>query len=493
LRVRLTTLLDVLPDVQWEGPADTSVSEIAYDSRLVTPGTLFVAVPTVGQDANSGGVRFWREAAERGAVAAVVPADAEDIGMPVVRVPDARAALADLSSRFFNYPSHQLRLFGITGTDGKTTSAYLTEQIFSHAGACTGLLGTVETKVGGERSRNPERMTTPESLDLQRLLREMVERGVTHAALEASSHALVLQRLRGCRFEAAGLTNITGDHVEFHGSWEAYVVAKQSLFTQAAPGRPAVLNRDDDSYPGIAQAVTGLLISYSTERGDADIVATDIAVGPTGTTFRLSRGNHSAPVSFPLLGRFNVSNALLAAGLALAAEIDLETIAEALSHASPPPGRQERIRAGQPFEVVIDYAHTPHAFHSILSTARAFTRGRLIVVFGAAGNRDRAKRPLLAQIAGRYADRAVVTNEDPFGEDPEAIIDEILAGVPAGALGTRFIREPDRGRAIEAAMRDAGPGDTVLILGKGHERSIVANGRNEAWSDAEAVRDALPA
>jgi UDP-N-acetylmuramoyl-L-alanyl-D-glutamate--2,6-diaminopimelate ligase len=271
------------------------------------------------------------------------------------------------------------------------------------------------------------------------------------------------------------------------------VAAKSLLFTEVAAGRPAVLNRDDPIFDRFAALATGPVLSYGLERDDADIRARDIVTSASGSTFVLHIGSAASAVSLPLLGRFNISNALLAAGLAYAAGLPLERIADGLSHASPPPGRQQRIEAGQPFDVVIDYAHTPNAFRSVLSSARAFTRGRLIAVFGAAGNRDRGKRPLLARIAAQHADLAIVTNEDPFGEDPEAIIDEILAGVSPGEIGTRFIREPDRGSAIRLALAEGRPGDTVLILGKGHEQSIVVGGRKEAWSDAEAVREALPA
>jgi UDP-N-acetylmuramoyl-L-alanyl-D-glutamate--2,6-diaminopimelate ligase len=491
--VQLSRLLAALPDARWDGRADVEIEDIAHNSRAVTPGSLFVAVPSVGGDDRSGGVRFLDEAARRGAAAAVAPLGTPNASLPLVRVPDVRAALADLAAAFFGHPSEALHLFAVTGTDGKTTTAYLVEQIFSRAGYSTGLVGTVETKIGAERERNPDRMTTPESLDLQRLLRRMAGSGVTHVAMEASSHALALERLRGCRVEAAGLTNVTGDHVEFHGSWDAYVAAKSLLFTEVAAGRPAVLNRDDPIFDRFAALASGPVLSYGLERDDADIRARDIVTSASGSTFVLHIGSAASAVSLPLLGRFNISNALLAAGLAYAAGLPLERIADGLSHASPPPGRQQRIEAGQPFDVVIDYAHTPNAFRSVLSSARAFTRGRLIAVFGAAGNRDRGKRPLLARIAAQHADLAIVTNEDPFGEDPEAIIDEILAGVSPGEIGTRFIREPDRGSAIRLALAEGRPGDTVLILGKGHEQSIVVGGRKEAWSDAEAVREALPA
>jgi UDP-N-acetylmuramoyl-L-alanyl-D-glutamate--2,6-diaminopimelate ligase len=320
----------------------------------------------------------------------------------------------------------------------------------------------------------------------------MADAGVTHVPLEASSHALALQRLRSCRFEAVGLTNITGDHVEFHGSWDAYIAAKLTLFTDVARGRPAVLNGEDGSYDRFVEAVQGPVLSYSTVATDADIRASHISSRSDGNDFVLTWGGRSVPVSLPLPGRFNVSNALLATGLALAANIPLETIARALSQASPPPGRQERVNTGRAFDVLIDYAHTPHAFRSILSAARGFTPGRLIAVFGAAGNRDRAKRPALARIAAQYADLVYVTNEDPFGEDPESIIDEILSGAPRQEIGKLFIREPDRGAAIRAAVSQGREGDTIVILGKGHERNIVVNGHMEAWSDAEAVLGSLP-
>lgn len=491
--MRLSTVLDILPNARWDGPANIEFSDVAYDSREVTPGSLFVAVPSVGGDAQSGGVRYLAEACRRGAVAAVVPAGVRADTLPLLQVPNTRPALADIAALFFGNPSHDLRVFGVTGTDGKTTSTYLIEQIFSRAGFRTGLIGTVETKIGEDRNRNPDRMTTPESLDMQRLLRRMADLNVTHVAVEASSHALALQRLRACRFEAVGLTNITGDHVEFHGSWDAYVDAKVSLFTEVAPGRPAVINRDDEVYPRIARSISGPLISYSSTSTRADITASGIIAGPRGTDFLLGADGRRVQISLPLLGRFNVANALLAAGLALAAGLSLDAIVEGLQTATSPPGRQERIEVGRPFDVVIDYAHTPHAFRSILSTAREMTSGRLIAVFGAAGNRDRSKRPVLAKIAAQYADLVIVTNEDPFGEDPETIIDEILTGAPEGLSGSQFIREPDRGTAIGIAMREVRQGDMVVILGKGHERTIVCGQHSEAWSDADAVLRALSA
>jgi UDP-N-acetylmuramoyl-L-alanyl-D-glutamate--2,6-diaminopimelate ligase len=487
--VRLSHLVSALSGARLEGP-DVDVLDITHDSRQVAPGTLFVAVPRVGGDSESGGARFLQAVAQTGAAAVLTESKQILEGISVVRVPNARAALADVSAAFFGHPSRHLRLFAVTGTDGKTTTTYLLEQIFAHAGYCTGTIGTVETKVGEDRTRNADRMTTPESIDVQRILRRMVDAGVTHAVIEASSHALELKRLRTCRVEACGLTNITVDHVEFHGSWEAYFAAKASLFTEVGQGRPAVLNRDDPSFERLSALVSGPVTSYSSE-SEADVRALDVQPTAEGSRFLLTLCGRSATVELALPGAYNVANALAAAGLAACAGLDADCVGVGLSRASAPPGRLQRVVSDLPFDVLIDYAHTMNAFQSVLSTVRERTPGRVIVVFGATGDRDRAKRPEFARVAARYADLAIITNEDPFGEDPEAIIDEVLSGAPREVNGTRFLRESDRGRAIERAIGMARSRDTVLILGKGHEQSIVVGGHKEPWSDLAAATRAL--
>jgi UDP-N-acetylmuramoyl-L-alanyl-D-glutamate--2,6-diaminopimelate ligase len=337
-------------------------------------------------------------------------------------------------------------------------------------------------------------MTTPESLDTQQLLSQMVDVGVTHVCLEASSHALSMERLRGCQFFACCLTNITADHLEFHGSWETYFAAKVSLFTKLAAGVPAILNRDDGHFERLRRLIQGPVITYGVNN-PADVEALAVTSTRDGSAFRLRWQGEEFPVNLPLQGSFNVSNALAAAALASACGLPAGLIAEALARSKAPPGRLERIDEGQQFAVLIDYAHTMHAFRSTLGNLRAqiHSPNRLIAIFGAAGDRDRSKRPVLAQIAREYADFFIVTNEDPYSEEPAAIIEEITAELPVHEEGSVFMAELDRFRAISLGVEMARPGDTVVILGKGHERSMMVSGSKVPWCDASAVRRALAA
>jgi UDP-N-acetylmuramoyl-L-alanyl-D-glutamate--2,6-diaminopimelate ligase len=491
----LRSLVDVLPEAQLRGSGDVEIRDIAYDSREVEPGSLFIAVPSIQGDATSGGARFLKEAIERGANSIVVQAGAPlPDGIPVALVPDARVALAALSAEFFNHPSRHLQIYAVTGTDGKTTTCFLLEQVLALAGYRVGLLGTVETKIGDIRMPNDDRMTTPESLDLQRTLRQMVDAGVTHVAMEASSHGLALERLRACRFAACALTNITGEHMDLHGTFESYFRAKASLFAELAAGKPAVLNMDDSSFERLAETVGDRLISYGCRPG-ARIRALEVQLGTRGSSFQLEIDGRRAPVALRMPGSFNVSNALAAAGLASCAGVSVDQIANSLSQAYPPPGRMQRIDAGQAFDVIVDYAHTPHAFRVLLPGLRQSlpTGGRLIVVFGSSGSRDRGKRPVMAQIAREYADYFVITTEDAYGEDPQAVVDDVAAGVPAEEEGERYERQVDRAVAIRKAIALARPGDLVAILGKGHEATIVTGTHKRPWSDVKEAREALGA
>jgi UDP-N-acetylmuramoyl-L-alanyl-D-glutamate--2,6-diaminopimelate ligase len=491
--VLLRRLLNALPEARTAGPVDIDIRSIAHDSRAVDAGTLFVAMPPVGGPRNQGIQDHVSDAIHRGASAIVTGIPVETGGVTTVSVSDPRAALADLAAQFYGHPSRKLHLYAVTGTDGKTTTSFLLEQILAAAGHVTGLLGTVETKIGEQRERNLDRMTTPEALEVQRLLRQMVDAGVTHAVMEASSHALALDRLRACTFAACALTNITADHVEFHGSWEAYFAAKAKLFSELAPQSPAILNHDDAHIERWLTVPSGPIVTYGLGE-PSDIRAVEIDAMPAATAFTIETSGQRVRTRIALPGIFNVSNALAATGLALAAGITLPAIASGLEAASAPPGRMERVDLGQNFAVIVDYAHTEHAFRSVLSTLRERDPGgRLIAVFGATGNRDRGKRPNLGRIARDYTDYFIITNEDPYGEQPDAIITEVASGLPREEEGTRYVREADRGDAIRQAVEAAGPGDTVIILGKGHEQSIVVEGRKVPWSDVAAVRQAIGA
>ncbi|GAC1322213.1 MAG: UDP-N-acetylmuramoyl-L-alanyl-D-glutamate--2,6-diaminopimelate ligase [Chloroflexota bacterium] len=492
--MRLRHLLESVSASTICGPVDVEISDIVYDSRMASTGSLFVAMPSVSTRAGEGGNLYAQQAVDCGARAVVSESPLTVPGVTMIQVTDARAALADLAAQFFGRPSGALRLFAVTGTDGKTTTTYLLEQILAHAGFCTGLIGTVEIKVGEDRYRNLDRMTTPEAVDVQRLLRRMVDAGVTHVALEASSHALALQRLRNCTISVAGVTNITSDHIEFHGSPEAYFAAKASLFSNLGRNRPAILNRDDASFLRLAAAATGPITTYGLTP-DADVYANDVRTDVNGSTFTLHACGENVPVHLPLPGRFNVSNSLAAAAMALRSDVELATVAAGLSHATPPPGRMQRIAGGAPFNLVVDYAHTVNAFETVLATLREQTPSshRLIAVFGATGDRDRAKRPVLARVARQYTDFFIITNEDPYRETPDAIIREVAAGVPGSERGLHFDTEPDRGRAIGHAIDIARPGDTIVVLGKGHEQSMVVDGRKVPWSDVLSIQQALEA
>lgn len=496
----LSALLRDVPGAQMTGP-DVEIETIEYVSKKVRPGTLFFAVPSVGGGADTGGYPYIPAALKAGAAAVLAQQTVEIADLTTVVVPNVRRAMGAIATTFYGHPSREMKVFAVTGTDGKTTTTYLLEQILSYAGRCTGMIGTVETKIGDERVYNLERMTTPESVDVQRLLRRMADVGVTHVAMEASSHALALDRLRGCTFAGCALTNITGDHVEFHGSFDAYVEAKRSLFAELAPDAPAVLNRDDPHWERCADAVRGPVFTYA--RG-SDISAGTGAIHGSNfiahvrersartTTFELVKDGESLGLfSVPLPGEFNLSNATAAAILAFIGGVEWGQIAEGLVAAAGPPGRMEEVSSDREFRVIVDYAHTPHAFETVLSELRRETEGNLIAVFGATGNRDRAKRPVLAQTASRFADFFVITNEDPFGEDVDAIIEDVARGAPSDGEGSRFVVERDRGKAIRLALERARPGDTIVITGKGHERSIVADGRREQWNDADEVRAAL--
>lgn len=474
------------------GDPSTIVTDIQYDSRLVEPGTLFAALRGGYVDGHS----FVEQAVERGATALLVERR-QPVAVPQLVVPDARAALSPVSARFFGFPSAHLSVVGITGTDGKTTTSYLTDSIMAAAGRVTGLIGTVSVKIGDRVVQHETRQTTPESVEIQRILREMVDSAVEWAILEATSHGLAQHRLDDVAFDIAAVTNITHEHLEFHKTIPAYRAAKASLFDRVSSSSgSAVVNLDDEGARSVLPHCRGVdrLLTYSLVDPAADLFATDIAFDSRGTTFSLSMQGRTADMRSPLVGQFNVENALCAIGICLLAGLDLERIGAGLSNASPIPGRMERVDAGQPFQVIVDYAHTPESLQKLLMLLRMTNQdGRIIAVSGSAGERDVAKRSLQGSVSQRFADFSIFTTEDPRFEDPAAIIEEIARGAIAagGRQGATFLTIVDRTEAIRAAIDRALPGDIVVLAGKGHERSIIWGAEKRPWNEAEVARTIL--
>ncbi|HEY3122113.1 MAG TPA: UDP-N-acetylmuramoyl-L-alanyl-D-glutamate--2,6-diaminopimelate ligase [Vicinamibacteria bacterium] len=460
------------------------VNHVTHDSRAVRPGSLFVAIRGLVTDGN----RFAAAAREKGAVAVVSEAPAEK-GVPWIRVPDARVALAVMAAAVLGDPASALQLVGVTGTNGKTTTTYLIESALREAGHRVGLVGTVEYRVAGravEASR-----TTPESSDLHALFRQMVDERCTHAVLEVSSHSLELKRVHGCFFRVAVFTNLTRDHLDFHGDMDRYFAAKRLLFdTLLRADGHAVINLDDDRAAELIRATRGHVWTYSLKQ-PADLRARDVSLSLEGTRFVADTPVGSFPVSAPLIGRFNVKNLLAALGAALALGVPPETALRGLGAVGGVPGRLEPVRAGQDFTVVVDYAHTDDALRNVLETVRDLRPRRIITVFGAGGDRDRTKRPLMGAVASRLSDVVVVTSDNPRSEPPEAIIDEVERGMNGAHGAPERHRVVDRREAIERALSMARPGDAVVIAGKGHEPYQVLRDRTIPFDDRRVAREIL--
>ena len=437
---------------------DVECSGICYDTRTMVPGCLFVALPGYKTD----GHKYIAQALEQGAAAVLCQHPPEGEG-PWLVTPDARAALAAVSANWFGHPARDLTLLAVTGTNGKTTTTYLLKAMLEGVlGARVGLIGTNQNMVGEEVL--PAHRTTPESYEVQQLLREMADAGCTHVVMEASSHALVLHRLDGLRFRAGIFTNLTQDHLDFHGTMEAYRDAKGLLFRQSDT---AVLNLDDEAGRYFARTVAVPRLTYSERRDEADLTAKNLRLFPDRVEFEAVAAGAISRVRLPIPGGFTVYNALgvLTCGLALG--LPLADCADALAKAPGVKGRIEVVPVPADFAVIIDYAHTPDALENILTTVRDFTAGRVICLFGCGGDRDRTKRPQMGAIAGSLADVTVVTSDNPRTEEPGAIIRDILPGLEGTAA--EVVVEPDRRAAIRRALSLAKPGDTVVLAGKGHE------------------------
>ena len=444
---------------------DVEIGGVSYDSRKVAPGDLFFCVPGTVSDGHA----FAADAAKAGAAALCVERPTVT-GVPEVRVSDARKAMARMSAAFFGEPAGDLMMLGVTGTNGKTTTVFLLEAIFRAAGRTTGLIGTIETKIGDERRAGVR--TTPESLDLHRLFAEMRDAGTDAVAMEVTSHALALGRVEGIRYGAVGFTNLSQDHLDFHADMEDYFEAKRSLFVSERAERGAV-NVDDPYGRKLFETVEIPSVGFGLA-DDAQIRAANVQLRPDGTDFELRSPHGTAALSIALAGAFNVYNSLAAAAIALQANIPLEAISEGLSTIESVPGRFESVTRGQPFAVVVDYAHTPDSLDNVLRAARRLAEiqqpaGRVLCVFGCGGDRDRGKRPLMGGVVAKLADYCVVTSDNPRSEDPRAIIDDILEGVLAHRAQGPDAVLVDRREAIAEALTEARPGDVVVIAGKGHE------------------------
>ena len=481
------------------GNGDTcQVSAIVADSRQVTPGAVFVAVPGVSVD----GHRFLGDAIARGAVAAVVECpEALPAGLPAAIVADSRAALAQLAAAWHGYPARRLRVIGVTGTEGKTTTIELIASILEAAGEPAGMVSTVKARIAGREIDTGLHTTTPDAPDVQRYLAQMVEQGARYALLEATSHGLAQRRVDACDFDVAAVTNITRDHFDYHGTFEAYRDAKALLFRHLSNGarkpgvdKVAVLNVDDPSYGYLRAIPADRYLTYSLE-GVADLTLSSVEQTEAGWRALANTPAGMFEVQTPLPGRFNLYNVLAAIGVALSQDIPIPAIQAGVAAFRGVVGRMEEINLGQGFRAVIDFAHTPNALRQALTAVRPLARGRVIVVFGCAGLRDRGKRPVMGEIAGRLADFAILTAEDPRTESLDAIMAEIAAGCEAAGRreGEGYCKIGDRAQAIAAAVDMAAPGDLVLVTGKGHERSLCFGTTEMPWSDHDALRTAISA
>jgi UDP-N-acetylmuramoyl-L-alanyl-D-glutamate--2,6-diaminopimelate ligase len=467
------------------------IKGIAYDSRQVEPGFLFVAI----EGFNTDGHEYINEAISRGAVAVVIQRDVHiPEGTAWVRVHNTRHALAHISARFYYHPSTKMIMIGITGTNGKTTTTNLVAAVLSASGMKTGLIGTIYNRIGDRTI--PVKHTTPESLDLQRLLSEMVADGVNICVMEVSSHALALNRVDGCEFDVAVFTNLTQDHLDFHKSMEDYLETKLKLFSSpAGAGRKsgkkyAVINADDSKAPIIAKAAGGCVYTYGINC-PADVWAENIVVKAGGVNFTIQGRWGRCSLNLQITGLFNVYNALAAFTTTAALGVPVEVIKNALEDVRGVPGRFELVNCGQDFTVIVDYAHTPDGLENILSTARQLTGGRLITVFGCGGDRDRKKRPLMGIIAASYSDYTVITSDNPRTENPLLIIEEIMAGLKLAAEEDSYNIEPDRRKAIRMAIGMAKRDDVVVIAGKGHEDYQVIGTRKFPFDDRLEAAAAL--
>lgn len=496
-RVHLADILAQVPFGRNVNFEDVLVSGISADSRYVQTGDLFVAVPGSTTDGHD----FIANAVDKGAAAVVGTQEIATLNVPYIRVEDSKRALAQLAAAFYGFPARNLTVIGVTGTDGKTTTINIIYEILRAAGIRTGMISTVNAAIGDQILDTGFHVTTPDAPAVQRYLASMVEAGLTHVILEATSHGLAQYRVEACDFDIGVVTNITHEHLDFHGTYEDYRAAKAKLFDylessakkSTGPIRTAVLNRDDSSYDFLAQRIEVRKISYGFHR-EADIRAEHVSQNLVGLTFDLVMQGERYRIDTNLVGLYNVSNCLAAITTTAAGlDVDIHHAISALASFSGVAGRMESIDLGQDFLAIVDFAHTPNALKCSLDAARSLTNGKLIAVFGSAGLRDRAKRRLMAEISIQLADLTIFTAEDPRTESLDEILEEMAFGAHSkgGREGVNFWRIPDRGGAIRFAIKLAKSGDLVIVCGKGHEQSMCFGQTEYAWDDRIALQAAL--
>lgn len=487
----LSQLIEPLPEKRVTGSANPEIKAVAYDSRRVDPGALFACIRGEKFDGHD----FIGEAISRRASAILIDRidclHASCNSVPFVIVPNVRQALPILANQFFGYPSRRLKLIGITGTNGKTTTTYLVESMLRQAGLATGVIGTLGARIRGKTI--PTERTTPEAVDLQALLAHMADEGVAAVAMEVSSHALAMHRTDGCEFDIGVFTNLTQDHLDFHQTFEHYLETKIKLFRDYPQASnkafTGVVNIDDPNGKRFVDATCGKVITYGM-REKADVRASNVHATAKGISFCAALPTGEFEVALKLGGLFNVYNSLAAISVGVALDLSIEQIKAGIQSIPPVAGRFEAVDCGQPFSVIVDYAHTPDGLENVLRSARELTAGRLIVVFGCGGDRDRAKRPIMGRIGSEMADICIITSDNPRSEPPDQIAQEILGGISPENMD-RVKIDLDRRQAIKLALEVASPGDIVVIAGKGHETYQIFKDKTIPFDDRQVVREIL--
>lgn len=489
---RVEDIVKVISPIRVEGPQTAEVCHITADSRTVQEGSLFICLVGATVDGHS----FVEKAVQDGAVAVVV---SKPVAVPdhvaVIYVEDTRQALQAAVPFFYDYPASKMRMIGVTGTNGKTTTTHIIAHLLRSQGYTVGVIGTVHILIDDQSY--PIHNTTPDVADLQQILQQMVDAGVTHCIMEVSSHALALGRTAGVEYDTAVFTNLTQDHLDFHKTFDNYLAAKAKLFKQVSAsyqvkeGKGAVINVDDAYGQAIVDVTTSPMITYSTE-GKGSMNASDLTVTAKSSQFTLNYDGQSYPISTKIAGMFNVYNTLAAVGATLYEGLSMEEIVKGLATFTAVPGRFELIEEGQDFAVVVDYAHTPDGLENILQTAKKIVENRILVVFGCGGDRDATKRPIMGRIAAQFGDRVFVTSDNPRTEDPVQIVKDVEVGVREGLHDdVSYEVIVDRREAIHKAIAEATTGDVVIIAGKGHEDYQILKDETIHFDDREVAREAL--